>query len=74
GWIGVVAPAGTPAPVVARLNAEINAALGDEQIRASMRNLGVEPAPASVESFERYIRDETNKWAGVIRTANIKLE
>lgn len=74
GWFGVVAPAGTPAPVIARLNAEINAALGDEQLRTSMRNLGVEPAPASADAFDRYIRDETTKWAGVIRTANIKLD
>ena len=74
GWFGVVAPAATPAPVVARLNAEINAALGDEQIKAAMRNLGVEPAPGSSEAFDAYIRSETRKWAQVIRTANIKLE
>ena len=70
----MVAPAATPAPVVARLNAEINAALGDEQIKAAMRNLGVEPAPGSSEAFDAYIRSETRKWAQVIRTANIKLE
>jgi len=45
GWFGVVAPAGTPQAIVNRLNAEITAALNDEQIKASMRNLGVEPAP-----------------------------
>ncbi|RQO48625.1 ABC transporter substrate-binding protein [Variovorax sp. KBW07] len=74
GWFGVVAPAGTPAPIVARLNAEINAALGDEQIKAAMRNLGAEPAPGSTEAFEAYIRSETKKWAKVIQTANIRLD
>ncbi|RSZ42660.1 MULTISPECIES: tripartite tricarboxylate transporter substrate binding protein [unclassified Variovorax] len=74
GWFGVVAPAGTPAPVVARLNAEINAALGDEQIKASMRNLGAEPAPASTEAFEAYIQSETKKWAKVIQAARIRLD
>lgn len=74
GWFGVVAPADTPAPVVARLNADINAALKDEQIQAAMRNLGVEPAPGTVEAFEDYIRAETKKWAKVIKTANIKLD
>jgi tripartite-type tricarboxylate transporter receptor subunit TctC len=74
GWFGVVAPAGTPAPVVARLNAEITAALKDPQIQASMRNLGVEPAPGTPESFDAYIRSETQKWGKVIRQANIKLE
>ena len=74
GWFGVVAPAGTPAPVVARLNAEITAALNDPQVQASMRNLGVEPAPGKPEAFEAYIRTETQKWGKVIKQANIKLE
>ena len=74
GWFGVVAPAGTPAAVVNRLNAEITAALNDEGIKASMRNLGVEPAPSRPEDFDAYIRAETVKWARVIRQANIKSE
>ncbi|HEY0825675.1 MAG TPA: tripartite tricarboxylate transporter substrate binding protein [Ramlibacter sp.] len=73
GWFGVVAPAGTPAAVVNRLNAEITAALNDEQIRTSMRNLGVEPAPTRPEAFEAYIRSETAKWGKVIRQASIKI-
>jgi tripartite-type tricarboxylate transporter receptor subunit TctC len=74
GWFGVVAPAGTPAPVVTRINAEITAALNDPQVQASMRNLGVEPSPGTPESFDAYIRSETVKWAKVIRQADIKLE
>ncbi len=74
GWFGVVAPAGTPQAIVNRLNAEITAALNDEHIKASMRNLGVEPAPGKPEEFDAYIRSETQKWSKVIKTANIKLE
>ncbi|MEP6790047.1 MAG: tripartite tricarboxylate transporter substrate binding protein [Ramlibacter sp.] len=74
GWFGVVAPAGTPPAIVARLNAEINAALNDEQIKTSMRNLGVEPAPGTPEAFDAYIRSETQKWGKVIKQANIKLD
>jgi len=74
GWFGVVAPAATPAAIVDRLSAEINAALGDEQIKANMRNLGVEPAPSRPAAFEAYIRAETQKWARVIQQANIKIE
>ena len=74
GWFGVVAPAGTPDAVVQKLNAEITAALNDEQIKANMRNLGVEPAPTKPEAFEAYIRDETKKWARVIKQANIKID
>lgn len=74
GWFGVVAPAGTPGPVIARLNAEITAALNDEAIKTTLRGQGVEPAPSTPEAFEAYIRSETTKWARVIKTANIKLE
>jgi tripartite-type tricarboxylate transporter receptor subunit TctC len=74
GWFGLVAPAGTPAAIVARLNTEITAALNDPQIQASMRNLGVEPAPGKPEAFEAYIRSETQKWAKVIKQANIRLD
>ncbi len=74
GWFGLVAPAGTPASVVSRLNSEFTQALSDEAIKGAMRNLGMEPVPTSVDSFERYIRTEIQKWARVIRDANIKLD
>ncbi len=75
GWFGMVAPAGTPAPVIARLNAEITAALGDEGFKSSMRTVGADPPPAgSPESFEAYIKSEIVKWAQVIKNAGIKLE
>jgi tripartite-type tricarboxylate transporter receptor subunit TctC len=74
GWFGVVAPAGTPAAIIDRLNAEITAALNDSEIKASMRNLGVEPAPSKPGEFEAYIKSETQKWAKVIKAAGIKIQ
>jgi len=74
GWFGVVAPAGTPPEVVARLNAEITGALNDEANKTAMRNLGVEPAPSTPEAFEAYIRSESQKWSRVIKAASIKLD
>ncbi|MGC1172286.1 Bug family tripartite tricarboxylate transporter substrate binding protein [Polaromonas sp.] len=74
GWFGLVAPAGTPAPIVARLNVEVTAALNDPEIKSSMRNLGVEPAPSTAAEFEAYIRSETVKWAKVIKTSGTKLD
>jgi tripartite-type tricarboxylate transporter receptor subunit TctC len=74
GWFGVVAPAGTPQAIVHRLNTEITEALNDEKIKARMRDLGVEPMPTTPEAFDAYIRSETQKWAKVIRQANIKLD
>jgi tripartite-type tricarboxylate transporter receptor subunit TctC len=74
GWFGMLAPAGMSAASVAKLNAAINEALGDPQVRSSIRNLGVEPAPGTPEAFGRYIATETSKWSQVIRRANIRIE
>ncbi len=74
GWFGVVAPAGTPATIAARLNAELDAALRDARIVAAMREFGVEPAPDSAQAFRATIASETEKWGRVIRDAGIKLE
>jgi tripartite-type tricarboxylate transporter receptor subunit TctC len=74
GWFGVVAPAGTPAAIVTRLNAAFNAAVADEQVKAAMRNLGAEPLPGTPQAFQAFVASETQKLAKVIRTANIKPE
>jgi tripartite-type tricarboxylate transporter receptor subunit TctC len=74
GWFGLVAPAGTPEPILSRLHAEFTAALNDEGIRTQMRNIGMEPVPSSTEAFDTYLKSETRKWGDVIRKANIKLQ
>ena len=74
GWFGVVAPAGTPPAIVARLNAEIVAALNDPEIRNAMRNLGAEPSPMKADDFELYIKSEIQKWGKVIKATGAKLE
>jgi tripartite-type tricarboxylate transporter receptor subunit TctC len=74
GWFGVVAPAGTPAAIINRLNAAFNAAVADEQVKAAMRNLGAEPLPGTPQAFQAFVASETQKLARVIRTANIKPE
>jgi tripartite-type tricarboxylate transporter receptor subunit TctC len=74
GWFGVVAPAGTPDAIVQRLSTEIAGALNDEATRERMRNLGVEPSPSTPQAFDAYIRAESQKWAGVIRSAHIKID
>ena len=73
GWFGLVAPAGTPAAIIQRLHTEFTAALNDEAIRTQMRQSGMEPVATSMEGLDAYIKSETQKWAKVIRQANIKL-
>jgi tripartite-type tricarboxylate transporter receptor subunit TctC len=73
GWFGLVAPTGTPAAIIQRLHTEFTAALNDEAIKTQMRQSGMEPVATSVEGLDAYIKSETQKWAKVIRQANIKL-
>jgi tripartite-type tricarboxylate transporter receptor subunit TctC len=74
GWFGAVAPAGTPAPIISRLNSEMAAALAVPEARERMIAAGVEPLAGTPEEFAAFIRDEHRKWAKVIKAANIKVE
>jgi tripartite-type tricarboxylate transporter receptor subunit TctC len=74
GWFGVVAPAGTPRAVVERLNAEIGHALQDPDIRSRALAAGTEPFTTTPEQFSAMIREETMKWAEVIKAGGIKLQ
>jgi tripartite-type tricarboxylate transporter receptor subunit TctC len=73
-WQGIGAPAKTPPEIVATLNKQINAALTDPKIKARLQDLGSEPLPMSPTDFKDFIVAETEKWAKVIREANIKSE
>jgi tripartite-type tricarboxylate transporter receptor subunit TctC len=74
GWFGAVAPAGTAAGVIDRLNAEMTSALADPAIRERVLQAGVEPFTSTPAEFAAFIRDETRKWSEVIRTAGVKLQ
>jgi tripartite-type tricarboxylate transporter receptor subunit TctC len=73
-WYGVGVPTGTPAEVIGKLNKEINAALADPKMKGRLADLGGAPLVGSPADFGRLIADETEKWAKVIRAANIKPE
>jgi tripartite-type tricarboxylate transporter receptor subunit TctC len=73
-WYGVGAPKTTPAQIIERLNREINAALADPQIKTRLADLGGTPLPGSPADFGKLIAEETEKWAKVVKFANIKPE
>ncbi len=74
GWHGVGAPRGTPAPIVDKLNKEINAALVDPAFKASLANLGGQVFAGSPADFGKFLADETDKWGKVVKAANVKAE
>ena len=73
-WYGVGAPKDTPAEVIDKLNNDINAVAADPLIKARLAGLGVDPISMTSAAFGKLIVDETEKWAKVIRAANIKAE
>jgi tripartite-type tricarboxylate transporter receptor subunit TctC len=73
-WYGVGAPKKTPAEIIDRLNKEINAGLADPGVTARLAALGSSAFPVSPAEFDKFIADETEKWAKVIKFARIKLE
>jgi tripartite-type tricarboxylate transporter receptor subunit TctC len=73
-WQGVGVPAATPREIVDLLNREINAGLADPAVRKSLADLGSLPTAMSSAQFRAMIAEETEKWAKVIRAANIKIE
>jgi tripartite-type tricarboxylate transporter receptor subunit TctC len=73
-FIGVGAPRGTPAEIIVKLNAEINAGLVDPKIKARLAELGSAPLVFSPAEFSNFVAGETEKWAKVIREAKIKAE
>ena len=73
-FTGVGVPTGTPEPIIARLNREINAGLNDPGIKARLAELIVAPLVLTPAEFGAYMTAETAKWAKVIKLANIKAE
>jgi tripartite-type tricarboxylate transporter receptor subunit TctC len=73
-WNGLVAPRGTPADLIERLSAEINAGLSDLKIKARLDDLGATALAGSPADLARLIADETEKWAKVVKFADIKVE
>lgn len=71
-WYGMVAPAGTPKPVLERLHKDVSATLNSAEVRDAMRARGIETAASTPEEFSAYIKSETAKWGKVIRAANLK--
>jgi tripartite-type tricarboxylate transporter receptor subunit TctC len=73
-WYGIFAPTGTSREIVARLNAEANAALERPEVRARLLEIGCTPLGGSPEDFARFLDADIAKWARVVHEANIKIE
>jgi tripartite-type tricarboxylate transporter receptor subunit TctC len=73
-WYGVLAPAGTPAAIISRLNSEINKALASPDLRERLLGAGIQPSGNTPEQFATFIRSEAVRYAKVVKDAGIKPE
>ena len=73
-WLGLLAPAGTPAPVIAWLNKEVTAVLESPTVASKLAAQGFTPKPMTPEGFRKFIQDETVKFADLIKTNNITVD
>jgi tripartite-type tricarboxylate transporter receptor subunit TctC len=74
GWFGIMAPAGTPKPIVDLLNAEMRAMVARPDVKATWEKLGTETMSMTPAESEAFLRAEIEKWTKVVKAANIKLE
>jgi len=74
GWIGLFAPAGTPRPIVDRLNAEVTKALNAPEVRGKFLDLGAEPSPMPPAEYAAWVQQEVNKWTRLVKEAGIQPE
>ena len=73
-WLGFMAPAGTPKPIIDKLNAAITRIVSQADVRAAWVQQGAVPMTMSADEFARYLRDDIAKWAQVVKAAKIKVD
>jgi tripartite-type tricarboxylate transporter receptor subunit TctC len=72
-WAGILVKSGTPAPVIARINAAVNKALATDKVRDALAKVGTDVGGGTAEKFGSLVRAETVRWAKVIKEAGIKI-
>ena len=70
-WYGLMAPAGTPAAILDKINADMHVALRAPEVEKRMQDVAMPPAPTARQEFDQFVRDEIARWARVIKEANI---
>jgi tripartite-type tricarboxylate transporter receptor subunit TctC len=73
-WLGLFAPAGTPPKIVAQLNSAVNAGIVMDAFRLPAEKSGLYPVQMTPEKFAQYVKEDTDRWATVIKANNIKAE
>jgi tripartite-type tricarboxylate transporter receptor subunit TctC len=73
-FFGLAAPSGTPAPIVDKLNATINAEMSSNEVQTTLKRLGAEPGSGTAAEFAAFIAAERKRWSAVAKAANISID
>src|SRR5512147_1908119 len=73
-WLGLMAPAATPRPVLERLNAEVNKVINAPEVKEAWGKQGAMPMGMTIDQFDKFLRAEIVKWAGVVKATGMKVD
>jgi tripartite-type tricarboxylate transporter receptor subunit TctC len=73
-WLGLMAPAGTPRPVLEKLNAEINKVVNAPDVKETWAKQGAVPMGMTIEQFDRFMREDITKWAKIVKLSGAKVD
>ena len=73
-WLGLMAPAGTPRPILEKLNAEVNKILASAEVRETWGKQGAQPMGMSIDAFDKFLRADVAKWAKVVKASGAKAD
>jgi len=73
-WYGIMAPAGTPRPIISLLNAEVHRILALTDVRERFSGLGADPTPSTPEKFAAVMKADADKWGGIIKQVGVRAE
>ncbi len=73
-WLGLMAPTGTPRPILERLNVEIAKVLNAADVKETWGKQGAAPMSMTIEQFDKFLREDIIKWAGVVKATGMKVE
>ena len=73
-WLGLMAPKGTPPPIVAKLNAEVGRIVGAPEVAKAWKAQGTTPMAMGVDEFARYVADDITKWAHIVQVSGAKAD
>jgi tripartite-type tricarboxylate transporter receptor subunit TctC len=73
-WLGLMAPAGTPRPVLERLNGEVNKIISAADVKEAWAKQGAFPMGMSIDQFDKFLREEIVKWAKAVKASGAKAD